>query len=325
MKGLKLMIKISNKNVLTKVLAICILATSFSLPGCKKETESELTSAKIKISNTKNSSEVEDQIERPELREKFEQAKKQNSDTVAWIFVPGTDIDYPVVQDLQNRGTAGEDYYIHRDFFGNRVAVGRESAIFANKNNTVSPFEDISKNLIISGHNVNTNDSPNGKMFAPLGYFKNLEFSKKTPYIFVTTEDKDLVYELFASYYAEERLFNTLFKQKMTEKDLEGVIEEVKQRSHFDYKDVDVTGKDKILTLYTCTYHFGPYKSLGYYRTKYLVNARLLSEDEKLKAEANVKVNPNPKKVNYSYCAKCNANMTVEKCTANYGLCDKCK
>ncbi len=317
------MLKFLNKNILIKILAMFILATSLSLSGCKKKSETSLVSSKITIKSSENSKEDADEIERPQLREKFDQAKKQNSDTVAWLLIPGTSIDYPVVQDLENRGPANEDYYVHRDFNGNKVAVGRESAIFSDKKNTVSPFEKLSKNLIISGHNVNINDNPDGKMFAPLGYFKDLSFSRKTPYIFLTTEDKDLVYEVFASYYTEER-FN-IFEQKTTNEALGQMIKESKQRSNFIYEDVDVSGKDKVLTLYTCTYHFGPYKSLAYYRVRYVVQAKLLSDDAKLKSSANVKVNPDHKEVYFSYCAKCNKNMTIEKCTENRGLCDNCK
>lgn len=313
------MLKISNKKTLVKLLVIALLTTSLTLPGCKKsKDEDALVSSKIKIEEVK-----EDEIERPDLRENFDKAKKQNSDTVAWINIPNTTIDYPVVQDLKNRGTNNEDYYIHRDFNGNKVAVGRESAIISTKNNVLSPLSDISKNVVISGHNVDLQDNPNGKMFAPLGHFKNLEFSKKTPYIFLTTEDGNLVYQVFASYYAEERVPFSL--PINTTKEMSNMIIEAKERSNFIYNDVDVNGKDKILTLYTCTYHFGPYKSLGYYRTKYVVQAKLLSENDKLKKSANVIVNPNPKKVNFSYCAKCGKNMTIEKCSANGGLCDRCK
>lgn len=313
------MFKFMNKNNLIKMLVVSLLVTSFSLSGCKKKDEDTMLSSKISISKKVE----EDQIERPDLRESFEKAKKQNSDTVAWINIPGTTIDYPVVQDLQNRGQGNEDYYIHRNFEGKQVAVGKESAIMSDKRNVISPIEKLSRNIIISGHNVDLNDNPNGKMFAPIGHFKNLEFSKKTPYIFLTTEDKDLVFEVFASYYSELRF--DFCSPKNSEKEMNAMIKEAKKRSDFTYDDVDVNGKDNVLTLYTCTYHFGPYRSLGYYRTKYVVQAKLLSDDAKLKETANVKINSNKKSVNFSYCAECNKDMTIEKCANNGGLCDDCK
>lgn len=315
-------IRFLNKDILTKLLLATILISNFSLSGCNKKTEDSIVASKIKINKTKEVLE-EDQIERPSFREDFLKAKKQNSDTVAWINIPGTNINFPVVQDLKNRSSGDEDYYVHRDFNGNKVAVGKESAIMSDRANTISPFEKLSNNVIISGHNVNLNDDPNGKMFAPLGNFKNLEFSKKTPYIFLTTEDKELVYEVFASYYSEERFGSYL--PKKSEKEMSAMIKEAKERSNFIYDDVEVDGKDKVLTLYTCTYHFGPYKSLAYYRVKYIVQARLLSDNEKLKETTNVRLNPNPKQVYYSYCARCNKEMTVKKCTENAGLCDNCK
>lgn len=314
--------KFFNKDILTKLLLAAILTASFSISGCNKktaETKDTMVSSKIKIKITK------DQMERPNLREDFEKAKKQNSDTVAWISIPGTDINYPVVQDLQNRSTStcSEDYYAHRDFLGNRVAIGKESAIMSHKANAISPFEKLSNNVVISGHNVNLDDNPNGKMFAPLNNFKDIEFSKKTPYIFLTTEDKDLVYEVFASYNSEERF--GYFLPKESKKEMAEMIKEAKKRSNFIYDDVKVSDKDKVLTLYTCTYSFGRWKSLGYYRVKYVVQARLLSDEEKLRAVDSIRENPSPTPVYYSYCARCNKEMTVEKCSANYGLCDSCK
>lgn len=318
-----------NYKFITNLLVISLIIAGLSLTGCGKKNENTMMTSKIKIENqkTENADTIsEDQTERPEhteLRTKFDKAKKQNSDTVAWIRIPNTTIDDPVVQDLQNRGTSSEAYYLYRDFNGNRVAVGRESAIMSDKNNVTTPFDKLSKNLIISGHNVNLNDSPNGKMFAPLGHFKDLKFSKNNPYIFVTTQDKDLVYEVFASYYSEERF--GFFLPKASEKEMTNMINEAKQRSNFIYDDVNVSEKDKVLTLYTCTYHFGAYRTLGYYRTKYVVQAKLLDEGTKLKEKANVRINPNPKQVYFTYCAKCNKNMTLEKCSANGGLCDDCK
>lgn len=315
-----------NKNIIIKLLVISILAASLSFSGCgKKKDEDTTVSSTIKVgkkTDKKDEDLKEDQIERPNLREKFDDAKKQNSDTVAWIKIPSTTIDDPVVQDLQNRGKGNIDYYVHRDFKGNQVAVGRDSAIMSMKKNVTTPFKNLSNNLVISGHNVNLSDTPVGRMFEPLGNFKNLEFSKKTPYIFVTTDDKDLVYEVFASYYAEERFTYNL--PKNSEKEMKDMIDEAKKRSNFIYDDVDVSEKDKVLTLYTCTYHFGSYKTLGYYRVKYVVQAKLLSDKEKLKAEANVKVNPNPKQVYYTYCAYCQKKMDLQKCSANGGVCDDC-
>lgn len=309
------------------IVILLLLVAITSLPGCKKDKD-HLVSSNIKIDveeEKKDSNKVsKDEIERPDMREDFEKAKKQNSDTVAWLKIPNTTIDYPVVQDLQKRGAVGgEHYYEHRDFMGNRVAVGRESAIMSVNKNVLSPFNQLSRNIVISGHNVDLKDNPNGKMFAPLGHFKDIEFSKKTPYIFLTTEDKDLVYQVFASYYSEERF--PYFTPKDTEKEMGNMIKEAKERSNFIYDNVDVNDKDKVLTLFTCNYHFGTYRTLGYYRTKYVVQAKLLSDNEKLKAMASVKVNRNAKKVYYTYCAICNKNMTLEKCSANGGLCDNCK
>ena len=284
-----------------KIFAISVVLIGLCLCGGCKKSEDTLVSSEVKIDDKA----IEDEIERPNLREKFDAAFKKNSDTAAWINIPGTDIDYPVVQDLQKRSKGGEDYYEHRTFEGVKVGVGKESAIMSRETNVLSSFDKLSANIVISGHNVNIKDTPNGKMFTPLLNFRDLEFSKKTPYIFLTTKDKDLlVYEIFSSGNMEERF--DYYMPKNSEKEVEKMVKESIERSNFIYENATVNGKDKILTLYTCTYSDGQgnywkYLSRKYHRIKFVLQAKLLDENFKLKKETNIKKNPNPKKAVGNY------------------------
>ena len=296
------MCKILKRKKWLKIFVIGIISVGFCLfSGCNKKSNHTLISSEVQIDEEKL---LKNSREGPNFRENFDKAIEKNSDTVAWIHIPGTDISYPVVQDLQKRGKGKEHYYEHRTFEGDKVEVGKESAIMSMNDNILFPFDKLSSNVVISGHNVNLKDIPNHKMFAPLLNFRDLEFSKNTPYIFLTTKDKDLVYEVFASGNMEERF--DYYIPKNSEKEVEAMIKEVKERSNFIYDDVKVNGKDKILTLYACTYsdgkgNFWKYLSRQYYRIKFVVQARLLSEDNIFKKEANVKENPSPKKPFWNY------------------------
>ena len=85
-----------NKNTIIKLLVISILAASLSFSGCGNKDDDTTVSSTIKVDNKKDKKNKEDenlkedQTERPSLREKFDNAKKQNSDTVAWINIPNT-------------------------------------------------------------------------------------------------------------------------------------------------------------------------------------------------------------------------------------------
>ena len=88
--------------------------------------------------------------------------RKINSQTVAWITVPGADISYPVVQ------AADDEYYLKHNFRGEEDLFG---CIFLE--------HDIKKNFtdshsILYGHNIEGN-----MMFANLNRYEQPEFLKK--------------------------------------------------------------------------------------------------------------------------------------------------
>ena len=80
----------------------------------------------------------------------------QNSDCIAWIKIPGTGIDYPVMYKPDSK-----DYYIHRDFYGKSSSRG---SLYLSEICDI----DRSDNLIIYGHNMK-----NGTMFAKLTRYKD--------------------------------------------------------------------------------------------------------------------------------------------------------
>lgn len=75
-----------------------------------------------------------------------------NPQIVAWIYMPGTRIDYPVCQASDNQ------YYLDTDFDGNRNIATRSGTIFLDAGNS-SSFSD--QNVFMYGHHMN-----DGSMFA---------------------------------------------------------------------------------------------------------------------------------------------------------------
>lgn len=285
---------LKEKNIF-KILFISVLASTCLITGCKKQHKSTESKSAMVTSSITIEEPKKDQIKRPDLRSKYEKAAKVNSDAVGWLYIPNTNIDYATMQDLQHKGKKLNDYYYRRNEKGEYSFKG---CIISDDENITTPFNKLSPNLVFYGHNVDTTDKANGVHFSQLGKFKDLEFSKKTPYVFLTTKDKDLVYEVYASFYTEEKFQYTY--PNRDKKYMSSIIKEAKDRSNFIY-DVNVKDTDKIITLSTCTYKFGKYQTRAYYRTKYVVQARLVPEGTKLHSTAKVKVNPNPRKVNWNY------------------------
>ena len=81
----------------------------------------------------------------------FESLKKQNSDTVAYLKVNNTKIDYVVVKAKDNK------YYLTHNFKKKGNAAGWVFADYHNK------FDGKDRNIVIYGHNMK-----NGSMFGTL-------------------------------------------------------------------------------------------------------------------------------------------------------------
>ena len=115
-------------------------------------------------------------------KEEFENLKSQNDDFNFWIRVPETEIDYPVVQGVDN------DEYLYKNFKGEGNKGG---SIFLDVSNNIE--ED--KNIVVYGHNMK-----DGSMFGTLRRLKNHEYFDKNNKIYIYLEDKTLEYEIFSVY-----------------------------------------------------------------------------------------------------------------------------
>jgi len=164
----------------------------------------------------------------------FNKLKQQNEDTVGWLKVEGTDVEYVVVQSTNNK------YYLDRNFEQKFNSAGWIYADYRNK------LDGKDKNIVIYGHNRR-----DGSMF---GTLKNIlkkdwyskEENRKVTFI---TEKEEAIYEVFSVYKieVEDYYIKTSFKNK----EFSEFIKKIKQRSVKDF-DVKVTEKDSILTLSTC-------------------------------------------------------------------------
>ncbi len=90
----------------------------------------------------------------------YEEMKKENPDFIGWIQIPGTSIDYPVVQSKDR-----PDYYLHRDFYGKESSYGTP---YLAEDCTLG---DPAWGLLIYGHHMK-----NGEMFAGLADYTEQDF-----------------------------------------------------------------------------------------------------------------------------------------------------
>ena len=174
-------------------------------------------------------------VEGDDLLVNFEKLKEENSDTVAWLKVEGTDIEYPVVKAQDN------DYYLAHSFDGSYNSAGW---IFADYKNT---FDGTDKNIVIYGHNRR-----DGSMFGTLKKILDKDWynNENNKYVTLVTEKGNFKYEVFSVYEIEKEDY--YIKNRFNSGDeFEEFVKTVKERSIHDF-ETEVGRPDKILTLSTC-------------------------------------------------------------------------
>lgn len=123
-------------------------------------------------------------------------AQEDNTETGAWITVPGTNIDAPVQQASDN------DYYLRRDTAGNADVHGCVFADYACDLNSTS----LSRNLVLYGHTFE--DGYEGG-FKALHNYEQDSFAEEHPYIYLSLPDAALTYRVVSAGVCVRRMTGT--------------------------------------------------------------------------------------------------------------------
>ena len=158
-----------------------------------------------------------------------------NDDLVGWLYIPNTEIQYPIVQGRDN------DYYLTHTFDGTENACG---CIFMDKDNKADFSSD---NTILHGHNMK-----NGTMFGSLRKFEEKAYWQSHPYIWIIKENTALKYEIF-SVGITESASDVYTLEFGSEQSFHNYIVNRTKLGAIYETGVTVTTKDKLLTLSTCT------------------------------------------------------------------------
>jgi len=182
----------------------------------------------------------------------FDELSKVNEDTVGWIKVNNTKIDYPVVQSTDNK------YYLKRDFNKKSNSMGW---IYMDYRNNIY---NLSNNTIVMGHNIKA-----GLMFGTLRYTTNESWytNPENQIITFNTKVKNMKWKIF-SIYSIPVTNDYLYANFGDLDEFKLFVEKLKARSIYDFK-VEVNKEDHILTLNTC----GPTSA-----TRVVVHAVLIKE-----------------------------------------------
>lgn len=192
----------------------------------------------------------------------FAKLQAINPDVVGWIVVKDTEISYPVVKGTDN------DYYLTHTFEKKNNYAG---SIFMDYTAS-SDFSDM--NTFIYGHNVY-----HGTMFAELANYMDKQFFTDHPYVYLYTPQGNYKLQVFSAYI--DKADSTSYRMGFVSvDDFTNYLNEVISKSAYS-SGVEVSGNDRIVTLYTCSYENGqnPTNSEAeYIDERYYIHAKIVKE-----------------------------------------------
>ena len=152
-----------------------------------------------------------------------------NPDTVGWLKVEGTNINYPVLRHSDN------DYYLKHDFKKENNSAGW---IFMDYKNT---FDD--QNIVIYGHHRR-----DGSMFGDIDLlFYSSFYNDHDNEIILIRENEILKYKIFSVYkISNKESYNSLNFDSFND-----TVNDLKNKSEIAF-DEDLSGATQIITLSTC-------------------------------------------------------------------------
>ena len=190
----------------------------------------------------------------------FKELMDINPDIYAWIYIPNTNVDYPVAQS----GNDNDDsFYLSHNVYKNYQFSG---TIYSEKQNSRDFTDPVT---VLYGHNM-----LNGSMFATLHKFNDKEFFDENNTMFIFTKDKILTYLIYSAFqYDDRHILNSLDMTDSTNFRLY-LDTTLTQRPYYCNvrENIELTTNDRILTLSTCMPGGG--------NVRYLVQGVLVNEQD---------------------------------------------
>lgn len=265
----------SKKTILSLISLICLVTLIISLfnifgwfkdnKQIDEEAKETVEKADIQeVSDNENTIKIENEVKKEDLYWKYintklidvnlKELKQENKDTIGWIQIAGTNINYPIVQ------TNNNDYYLTHSF---KKKDNLGGWIFLDYRNNI---KELDKNTIIYGHG-----RLDKSMFGSLkNVFTNNWLNNSDNFIIkLSTESHNTLWQVFSVYKIPTT--NDYIKVKFNnDNELKDFYDMLLNRSEHNF-NTNITTKDKILTLSTC------------YNTedKVVLHAKLIKEEIK--------------------------------------------
>lgn len=174
----------------------------------------------------------------------FEALRAINPEVAAWVEIPGTNINYPVVW------TTNNEIYLNTDFEGNESAAG---AVFLDCD---SQSDLLGRHNILYGHNMR-----DGSMFKDIVKFKEEDFFKEHRDAYIYTPDRTIHLKTIAALYGDD----DGMKRKTRFESQESFDEYVDQMTEAcGFREEPGKGVERLYSFVTCSYEFDDARTILY-------------------------------------------------------------
>ncbi len=193
----------------------------------------------------------------PENPIDFSHQMELNDEIYAWIKVPNTNIDYPILQSRED-----DLYYLRRNIDKSYYIPGVIFTQSLNKRDFKDPV------TVIYGHNM----SEDGSMFATLHNFEDEEFFRENEYFYIYTPGHILTYRVVSAHkYDNRHIMNSFdFDDESVREEYFGHVLNPVTIPMNVREGVTLSNDDKLVVLSTCMAN-------NMYR--YLVNGVLVKDE----------------------------------------------
>ncbi|MBE6904025.1 MAG: class B sortase [Ruminococcaceae bacterium] len=241
-----------NKKIWIILIILLSLITLVSAGFIAFKLYKDYLTDKIYSEMASNNSQVSSESEDSDLPENpidFASHKQINEDIYAWITVPGTKVDYPILQ------TDNDDFYLTHSVEKKPYDLGSIYTQAVNRKDFQDPV------TVIYGHNSASRDL----MFTTLHYFENADFFNEHEYFYIYTESKILTYKIVSAFKFDDRHILNAYNMNDTNSLLSfyDVVANPVSLVKNAREGIELKAKDKVVVLSTCI--------TGENRSRYLV------------------------------------------------------
>ena len=256
------------------VLAVAVIAALLmAVRGCRGEEPSVPPTTAPAAGNTQSApTEAETQpptvpvgeiIPTVDRQSALAAAKKKNADTVAWLYIPGAEVDDPVMQAEDNG---------HYLWLGEDGAYSTWGCYYAHCENKFDGRDKLDANTTIFGHSA-SNCDPNGPKLTKLYRYMDADYVKEHPYIYLSVAGEDLVFQITALFITD--IAFDYIAPNPAGSELTEFFRTVARKNWLNFDGVTFSEGDTVLTLSTCCRKYDTAKTGN---QRLVVMAKLLPE-----------------------------------------------